>query len=491
MVKPFRNSSTGRLLAVEFGTIFILVVLTFWAVRPLLEEWGMLHTFKIHGFQYVWIFAESAPMRPLHLVPAGLNWALGHGHPLGVAAATSLMLVARYLVVRWAVTPLLGPYERWVVASMAAVLMTWTGIWLGRFGPAHLSLILFFGAVGFSIRLSRQWTFKAAIGCIVSVALMLGGYQGLALCLVALPMFALLWDTPKLPAPGVFARYRRVAYLAVTLASGFVAYGLYSVVATRVLGGGYESTLAQNSGQLLTVAGMSQHIARAYSTAFGGTVVLPLLLLLALYLSHISMRADSSRRELPGYALAVFLVGLLPLFAIIYVNTLHSGDPDRVLFPVASGFVLIAISVLAWRRTAATDLIHGREAACIVLVLLAASFIGASSVKKFSRLQETVIQQTVSAIGKQQPRSVLLRDTTGLLGDVYTLLNPLFTEALAVHGQTVSATICTPNAIDRIHPDARRYPIATTERCEAIQGLPAPVLTLTVRDEGGRITVTP
>lgn len=491
MVKPFRNYSTGRLLAVEFGTLFVLLALTLWSVRPLLEEWGMLHTFKINGFKYIWMFAESAPMRPLHLVPAGLNWAFGQGRPLGVAAATGFMLVMRYLVVRWAVTPLLGPYERWVVASMAAVLITWTGIWLGRFGPAHLSLILFFAAVGFSIRLCRQWTFTAAIGCIVSVALMLGVYQGLALCVVALPLFALLWNTPTATEAGGFSRYRRVVHLALTVASGFLAYGLYAVIATRVLGGGYESTLAQNSGQLLTFAGMSGHVARAYSTAFGGTVVLPLLLLLAFYAAHVSMRGNVGRNEYSAIGLAAFLVGSLPLFAVIYVNALHISDPDRVLFPVASAFVLVAISVLAWRRTAPIDLIRGREAACVVLVLLVASFIGASSVKKYGKLQENVIQQTVAAIGKQQPRSVLLHDTTGLLGDVYTLLNPLFTEALAVHGQTISATICTPNSIDRIHPDARRYPIPTTERCEAVQGLPAPVLNLTVRDEGGRITIRP
>lgn len=491
------STHSGRTLpALELGTLLILVALTFWSVRPLLEEWGLLHALNAQGIRYVGDFMSVIPMRPLHLVPSVLYWGLGQGHPFGVALGSALLLLMRYWVARWAVSPLLHGYDRWVLASLAAVLVVWPGAWLGRFAPAQLSAVLFFAALGFSIRLHQQWSIRSAIGCVASILGLLCMYQALALCLVAAPFFSLLWHRPD-ERLGSGAR-NGVFRVGVPIASAFILYGVYALIVSRSFGGGgYEGTLAASSGRLLTVTGLATHIGRAYSTAFFGssTLALPILLLLASYIflgaSQTSGGASTSLRRI-GLALALVLT--LPLFSLVYLNDAHIGDPDRVLFPVATAFVLVVASLMARNRAPSGHAsLALSQAGVVVMVLLAASVVSAVQVKRYATLQETVMSQTLQAIkGRQQPpQSLLIQDATGVLGDVYTYLNPLFTDALAVHGHEMPATICTLNGIDRIHPDAQRYPIDTTQRCADAPVTKPSQMILTVRREDGRLTVRP
>lgn len=482
-----------RLLALELATLFVLTVLTLWSVRPLLEEWGLLNVIKSQGLGYIKAFAQATPMRPLHLLPIALNWELGQGRPVGVAASTALMMIIRYGIARWAVSPVLQGYDRWVVAALAAVLVAWPGAWLGRFGAGQLSLIAFFAAVGFAIRLSQRWSIRSAIGCVASIWFMLSVYQALALCLIALPLFSLLWSKDADPAYRWPLARQRFIRIAVTVATGFLVYAIVAFVASRAMGGGgYEATLAQGSSKLMTVSGIANHVTRAYAAAYGRDTTLAFLLLLALcMLGPLLTRDGKGKTAWTAPALAVCLVLALPLFSLIYVNELHIGDPDRVTFPVATGFVLASLSLLARYCPPAGKVLPVRQASLIVAVLLVSSVVASVNVKKYADLQKTVLIQTVAAIGAQQPKSLLLHDATGRLGDVYTFLNPLFTEALAVYGRNVTTIICTPTGIDRIHPDAQRYPIGTTPRCEEVAPMPAPVLVLTVRNENGTITVRP
>ena len=492
----FKNEQ-NKLLLLELGTLLVLAALTLWSVRALLEEWGLFAAFNVHGLSYLQQFANMIPLRPLHLIPTAMYWELMQGRTSGVAVGTLLFTVLRYLTVRWAVSPLFKGHDRWIVATMAAVLLAWPGAWLGRFAPAQFSALLFFVALGCAIRLHRRWSVAAAAGAIVSIMMLLGSYQALALCLVALPLFALLWSArnPSTPGLGLLAAHKAELRVALTIVLAFVLYGIYAVLVSRNSGGGYEADLAQSSGRLLTVAGLSAHIGAAYMTVYGAApLMLPLMLVLAFYL-------QTGRTAVGGHGasglraplLTAALVAALPLFSLIYLNAGHITDPDRVLFPASVAFVIVAISLLAWRHAAAAGSPDTGmpRALVIVAALLLAATVYAHHARQYANVQRQVISQAVVEIDARQPRSLLIQDATGTLGDVYTLLNPTLRQALAVHKRNVDATICTLSGVDRIHPDAQRYPISTTPRCEEVPAQPAPVLVLTARMENGILTLRP
>lgn len=492
---PVFKNEQRTLLLHELGTLLVLAVLTLWSVRALLEEWGLFSAFNAHGLGYLQQFAATIPLRPLHLVPAALYWELLQGRTSGVAVGTLLVMVLRYFVVRWAVSPLFQGRDRWIVAAMAAVLLAWPGAWLGRFAPAQFSALLFFVAFGFAIRLHRRWSFPAAAGCVASVLMLLGSYQALALCLVALPLFALLWTPrdPSAPRLGLLAARKAELRVALTIALAFVVYGIYAVLVSRGAGGGYEADLAQSSGRLLTVEGLATHIGTAYLTGFGSTpLLLPMLLVLAFYLLAGRTQAGGgtpSTLSLP--LVATGLIAALPLFSLIYLNAGHIADPDRVLFPISVAFVVTVVSLLARCQGAGSPNAGQVRAVVVVGALLLAATVAAWNAKKYANVQRQVITQAVAAIDVHQPRSLLIQDATGTLGDVYTLLNPTLSQALAVHKRHVDATICTLSAVDRIHPDAQRYPIPTTQRCEEVPAQPGPVLVLVARKIDGMIVLGP
>jgi hypothetical protein len=489
------HTTRPSFLAVEIGVVLALVLLCTFTVRPLLEEWALLNAFQTFGLSYISIFSASAPLRPLHLVPAAVNWLLGQGQPAGVTAGTALMFVLRYLAARWAVTPLLGSRERWVVASLAAVLVAWPGAWMGRFGPAQATVVLVFVMLGACIRLHLRWQWRWMLVCVVSAFALLCTYQALALCLLALPLLALLWTPLGRAGAGAPALPMRGALrVAASLMVGTVAYALFAFVVTRNLGnGGYEGELANNSARLLTLRGLSSHIAQAYATSFGnGSQLLPLLLLLAAaLLAPAVMAQQQSRRRALLTLLPLALILALPLFSIIYVNEAHIRDIDRVLFPAITGFVLVCISLLAWIRELPGARIGRWMAAVVVAVLMVSALLSALEIRRYALVQRTVLKQTIAAIQERKPGSVLLVDTTGTLGDVYTFLNPTLTDALANRGVRIPASICTPVTIDRLHPVARRFPFEATPRCDQAPPMAAPTLVLTAGWDRGALLLKP
>lgn len=434
-------------------------------------------------------------MRPLHLVPAALYWLLGNGQPMGVAAGTALMFALRYLVARWAVTPLLGGHERWIVASLAAVLVAWPGAWMGRYSAAQATAVLVFVILGACIRLYARWQWRWMLVCVGGVFALLCVYQALALCLLALPLLALLWrplgpaseGAPALPV-------REAVRVAVSLTIGALAYGIYAFVVTRNLGsGGYEAGLAGDAARLLTVNGLSSHIVQAYTTGFGnGSQVLPVLLLLgAAMLAPAVIALKQQRQRILLTLLTLVLILALPLCSMIYVSEAHIRDVDRVLFPLTTGFVLVCISLLAWVREIPGARVGRPVASAIVAVLLVSALLSAVEVRRYAVIQRSVLKQTISAIQNRKPASVLLVDTTGSLGDVYTFLNPTLGDALANRGFPIPASICTPVPVDRFHPVARRFPFEATPRCDKAPAMAAPTLVLTAGWNNGKIEIRP
>ena len=66
-----KKQAAIRLIAVESFTLLTLLLLTFWSVQPLLEEWAMFRAFNVYGQGYLLQLARTLPMRPLHLSYAG------------------------------------------------------------------------------------------------------------------------------------------------------------------------------------------------------------------------------------------------------------------------------------------------------------------------------------------------------------------------------------------------------------------------------------
>lgn len=495
VLSPLNRVDKRMLRFIELCTLTILVAMVFWSVGPLIEEWGLFRAFNENGVEYLKIFAPSIPMRPLHLTAYFLQWLLGNGHPIGVTLVTALLLVIRYFIARWAVSPLLSGYERWVVAVFAATLVFWPGVWFGRYGSAQITAILFFVALGFSIRLYLRWSFVSAIGCAVSVALMLAMYQGLTLCLLAIPFASLLWRQVNSNAvSSVYSNALVAGRICIAIVAGFVIYGAYGFWVSSTFGNaGYEGALAADSARLLTISGLFQHIKSVYITSFfKGSHLLPLLLALTFFMCSGALdRLDTFRAKVISISLVFVLIFLLPLLGMIYVNVLHIGDVDRVLFPVSVGFVLVSISLLIKFRGERSSGLGLFNALIIFGIVLTSNFVVAHGSRLFVQLQKSVIAQTIAAADSRGAKVVLIKDETGVLGDVYTFLGPTLGDASTVLGRPLSADICTPNSVDRLHAVAQRFPITTTPRCEDLPPAAADTLTLTARWINGVLVVTP
>jgi hypothetical protein len=497
-VRPSLASLGGgrnALVILEAISLSALVALTLLTVTPLLEEWGLFRAYDAQGLGYLAQALPQMPLRPLQLLPSALDWLLGGGEPVGVAIGTSVLLVARYLVARWAVTPLVDGYSRWIVATSAAVLVCWPGVWLVRFGPAQASAVLFFVALGCCIRLARRWSMPFAAAGAASVVLLLLAYQALALCLVSIPLASLSWrvggnhlDTTR-PT-----KAKSVLRVSMPLVLGAAVYLAYCLVAYRVYGTfGYEGQLASDGGRLLTAAGLWSQIAAVYVTAFGQEKLLfAFLYLVALFLFRDRLASmDTPRARFRAMVFVLVGVAGLPLLSLTYTSVLHVRDVDRVLFPVAVGFCLVCVSLLTQARTDSSARARSLTASAAVAVLLLASIPVALGMKHYGELQQAVISQALSAAEQSDAQVMVIRDTTGVLGDVYTLLGTTLGDAMAVEGRPIAAMICTPLGVDRIHPVAQRYPIQSTPRCEDLPPAADGSLVLTARWENGALTVKP
>ncbi len=455
-----------RLPALEVATLLVIAGLALWSVRPLYEEWGTLLHFSQLGPFYPWVYSlEQMALRPLHMAGYLLQWALAGGAPIGVALATLLVALARYAVIRWAVTPILAPAERWVVASLAAVLFVWPGAWLGRFIGAQISALLFFLALGCCLRLARGASAAAFVAAVLSAFAALLFYQAPALAMLpaAALSAALAWRAPDAPAE------RRRALLAG--APFILALALYVLYAALVMGvvatGTYEAPMM---GAPLSPAVVLARVAAVYASAFGQMPpTAPLLVAVAAGLLFAGPNPARGR----AFVLAIVAVLLLPLLALVYQYQAHVTDPERTLLPVSVGFVLIVIVIGAWRQgKAATAGLA--PAASLVAVALLAALAFAYQARTYWNLQASVI---VAMLDQHlaDGAAVLLEDTTGLLGDEYAFYTvpdgeggrrTAIREALAVRGLRLDIDLCTPLGTDRQHPIARRHLQETTARCE-------------------------
>jgi hypothetical protein len=186
--------------------------------------------------------------------------------------------------------------------------------------------------------------------------------------------------------------------------------------------------------------------------------------------------------------LIFFCLALLPLLALIYVSILHLHDPERVRFPIAVGEILLTFSLLVHLSKHHSNIVNRLNGTTIVLVLAVTSALTAFAVRKDDVLQQEVITQASSIVKDYKPKTLVVRDMTGTLGDVYSLYQTVLQDALFVDAnENISAIICTPLSVDRLHPIANRFQIASTPRCEdlsQLKGQKAPGLLVTHWNNG-------
>lgn len=437
------------------GVIFSLAV---WSIRPLLEEWGLFQAFNIYGIRYFAVLFDASPMRPLHILPYWLQWLVAGGMPIGVGILCGLLIVARYLVVRWAVSPIISGSQRAAFALLCATCVGWPALWTGRFSAAQISSILFFAVVGFSIRLILRPNISHMIGSASCVLLFLFVYQAPLLVTALLPFWAFFgrWEGA---APG--ERTHRFIRVAGPLAVGVLIYIGYCSLAYVIIGPGYEGNMA---GINLSVNYIITNISRSYNSIFL-TSPYTIVIFLLIIISHTKYQPIDDR-VLLRYTLSLLAVLLLPLLSLIYFYPPHTNDPERMLFPAFLGFAMIILLLLKEQARWSRD--FGDRAAILwAAPVIAWAAMCAIDVRSYWNLQSYVIGTTTSIATTKNINAVTIIDNTGLLGDIYTLYDSILTIALQSKGVNVAVTICTPLDVDRLHPVARRFPIPTTPRCES------------------------
>ena len=339
------NVSMGdsrQLVALEILTITILCALATWSVRPLLEEWGLFQAFGKNGLGYILSVYSLISMRPLTLVPSAMQWLSGAGQPVGVGIVAGLLLVSRYFIVRWAVTPLLDRSARWIFATIATTLIGWPGLWLARFSAAQLSSVCFFAALGFCVRINRRPSVIHAAGAAACILIMLMVYEALALAVLAIPLLAFL-QIPEGGENSIKGRLLRMIRVGWPLFAGFLLYALYCVIAYASVSGVYEVVLLGRPDSYITSTWIWTNIRTAYGTVFLGNnlYLSTLILILGCIIVYDKQLAYKPMSLISISSVCILLLLSLPLFSLTYVNILHLRDPERVLFPVSVGFALL------------------------------------------------------------------------------------------------------------------------------------------------------
>lgn len=462
--KPFADPS--RLL--EAATLALLVVMCFWCTSPLLEEWGIQLAFDQMGLLPGYVeLVKAAPLRPLHFVPHAVARVFGSGSG-GYWIVVATLIVGRYLVVRWAFVSWVPSRALWPLATLGAVLPLWPAIWMGRFLPAQVASILVFLVLGLLIRLRRRGNlglFLVALAVYASLTT----YQAFAIVLVMLPAVVAFVSAQTQSSTHAIRDLLLRGYLAV--GGGFAAYAFHVAAVTRwSMNSGYESALLQDSEG---VSRLPHQLVLIYQTLFNYSPfaypVLVLLLLLFLTLVRLPHQGNVSVRQYLG-SMGVFVV--LPALSLTFLTSLHARDPERVLLPISVGFV-IACGALGAATGKRMLLPTGEEsegvdalALGVVSVPLFSALVFAVQANSYKTTQNEVLDQ-LAGLNLAEDLSLILEDRSGTLGDVYTFYGSTLQEAAALQGLRVRIVLCTPIGIDRVHPIARRYPIATTPDCFA------------------------
>jgi hypothetical protein len=484
----------------DAGTVVAIFALALVFARPLLEEWGLALFFRVHGVHSYVDLAKAFPLRPLQIFPSAFQSALFGDSTLAFAATFGLLLVAKYVALRWAVAPFLPVRAAWLAACLGTVLIPWDAAWRGRYGPAQLSAVFLFIALGAILRGRGRpqpiWIAVAAL----AIGLMLATYQALAVCAAVLPAVVLI-GLPPAPVPrGGAARawIRRLAVAWLPIALGGALYAIYGLFAVHAAGtAGYEGVIVDSTTSRLSAAGAWHSLPDLYRTAYNRAPwALPLFAGILALIAGGPVASLTRRRARAAWTLGFgAAILLLPLMSLSYIASVsYLADPDRVGFPPAVGFVLVVVTALLRFGDGARFPLPPpleRQMALAIPVVVIGLLLWTLPLAKENRrdyqAEDFVLSATARAVRDAHASSVVVQDQTGTLGDIYTLYQSTFWSALALrHTVLRAATLCTPTGVDRIAPAAEALGVSSTPRCEAVPpAKPKPLVLQVVAVPGG------
>lgn len=489
-----------RVPLLDAGTVVAIFAMALYFARPLLEEWGLALYFRVHGVDSYVDLAGEFPLRPLQIAPSALQSALFGEGSLAFAVTFGLLLVAKYVALRWAVAPFLPARVAWLAACMGTVLIPWSAAWRGRFGPAELSAVFLFVALGAVLRSRGQGRVKWIVVAGVATGLMLATYQALAVCAALLPVVALVGLPPPAVARNEAVRVwiRRVAIAWSPIALGAALYGGYCLLAVDAAGSaGYEGVIVDSTTSRLSLSGVWSSIPDLYRTAYNDAPwALPLFAgILALVVGGPISTLPGSRARIAWTAGLGAAIVLLPFTSLAYVASVaYLADADRVGFPIAVGFVLLTVTALLrfcdpgrFPTPAAIE----RQVALVIPVTVAGLLLWTLPLARENlrdyQAEDFLLSGTAIAVRDARAKSVVVEDHTGTLGDIYTLYQSAFWSALTLRGTVVTAaTLCTPAGVDRIAPVATALGVSSTPRCEDVpREKPKPLVLKVVAVPGG------
>jgi|GEM_PF-831795 Predicted glycosyltransferases len=445
----------------------------------LLEDWS----FAVKWLRYGWsFFPEELPStlgRPLHHLPVAIGLALGDGGIVGQFAVLAVVAVLQFFVVlRILATRPIPRTVTLVGAFAAASHPLWAAGDILRFLPAQASALAFWIAVACWFRVSDGGRRRVAVGGAAAIALGLLSYQALALTAV-LAAFA-IWAI----------RSRGLGRLGLIVGATVAATGLVGlwsvVIAPRLVPRSYESTLGNS---FPSPVDSIVAVLRTLVTEAPWIVVVAVVSCVAL--AAVALTRLMSRRA-AGVLGAMILVS--PLTGLTYATSpLHLNDPERIGFPVSTTIVvaiLIGIAALPWGRVGTPTTIVASIAAALACVVGTA--FGIAQWTGYGLTQQRALELVAPAVADAEgDEVVLVRDSSGILGDVYTLLPPHFTFAsLVTTGDPTVIELCTETGTPRNHPIAARYPIGTTQDCDVVAESYGTGRLVTMKEwEGGSLRV--
>ena len=471
-----------KLLALEAVTVLLVAGLALWSVRPLVEEWGTLANFRDAGPLYPWggMLPQMA-LRPLHMAGYLLQWVAGGGAPIGVAIAAAMIMVARYFVVRWAFSPFVGREARWVLATLGAVMFMWPAAWLGRFVAAQIAVLLFFAALGLSLRfMQRGPSGYLLLGTLIGFVSLLF-YQGLALLMPYASLVCLILSRHA------GRSWSESVARSATMSLPLLAYIAYYVYITNVIGldvyedHGVQSNL--NTSNLLTIV-LSCY--KSVNTDSVWIIAVLVLLLVAIFVN------SKNGVPLKYVVYAVATVFVLPMTGIVYGDSVRLFDSDRILFGISAGYIVLLFSVIVLSE----DRFNLIMATSLVVGSIALSLIFIRDVVVIWRVQNELISYLVDDQMIGDDDTLLIQDDTGLYANLYTFptefrsetyVNQYLGSALALVGKTRSVFICTEGKPRRLVVE--RYRAFAIPSCDD-DALPVPDIRLIVTSRRNGIAVS-
>lgn len=423
-----------------------------------MEDWGFMSAWQDLGALSIVEAFPNTVGRPLHLFPHALGGLLGQGASWGYFLVLGLIAASQFATANWALRKTIK--SDLLRLSFGFVISThplWAAGFVLRFLPASFSLLMFLVWLGFAIRYQRTSRLGHLYLSAFAILVSLLTYQALALTFIlAAVLVSAAIKTANVRSRWALIGSTFVAVGAITAYSAGLAPLFRSTYESSILGAG-SAPFANIFLELKTVG------------QFGFVILLALLVLFGFFVLNTEYRRCWSKTELVTMGI---VGGLSCLSGLTYVSSLHLNDPERVLFPVSTSvWVLVAMSLsrhIVLKRPQERLAIQSRAAGVAIIF---SALVSASNILSWADVSDTqrqVIFFLKDNISHSSPEDkFVLEDSSGKLGDVYLFLPPHLEIAkkVSIPKPVGTVELCTSVGVERVHPVADRFPIATTDTC--------------------------